>query len=184
MTDQRYDHFPRYATILGACLLVAVAGCVTVTRPSPPSSATSRTSPAETPPHPAVTAYLSLWREVAIASHSSDWRSPALDDFATGAALATITEALKSDHERGVVAKGEPSHQAALSELHPDADPVSAVVVDCADDSEWLKYRVDNGQLVDDVSGGMRRITAEVTLSEPDTWKVSKFVVREVGSCP
>ncbi|MGW5053949.1 hypothetical protein [Actinokineospora sp. NPDC004072] len=148
-----------------------------------PGSSSTAAPPPAAAAHPAVEAYLAMWRDVAAASATSDWRGPQLDDHASGTALAAITDALRNDHDKGLVAKGQPTHTAKLS---PDqaATETTAVVVDCADSTGWLKFRADNGQLADETPGGRRSITAEVILSAGGEWKVSRFIVQEIGSCP
>ncbi|MDQ3577644.1 MAG: hypothetical protein M3443_08605 [Actinomycetota bacterium] len=147
-----------------------------------PSSSTVRTTTAPSS-HPAVDAYLAMWRDVANASTTSDFRAGSLDDHATGHALTSVTEALREDHNRGVVAKGQPTHSATVSSSEQPREPPTVLIDDCADDSDWLKYRADTGQLVDEIRGGQRAITAEVTLTADGSWKVSHFLVEEVGTC-
>lgn len=192
MTTSPHANPLRLRVPVGVAVLVALSACSTgTTSPTPPANPTASTpssvgapaSSAAATPHPAIVAYLAMWREVVTASHTSDWRAPELDDHAIGEALTTITTALRNDHTKGIIAKGALTHRPALSTLKPADEPTVAVVVDCADSSTWLKYRAKTDQLVDDAPGGQRRITAEVTLSAPETWKVSKFVVQEVGSC-
>lgn len=163
---------------------VAACSCSTANRAPDPSAPTTTTAADMRPAaKSAAEAYEAMWRDVADASATSDWQAVSLDDHATGDALVVITDALRRDHERGLVAKGRPVHQPRVSAQDPQADPRTVRLEDCGDSTNWLKYRADTGELADDTSGGRRAITAEVIRVDDGSWKVSRFVVRGMGTC-
>lgn len=172
----------RYTVVVVA--VIGTVGCSTAQRSNDPAPAmtTAGTAP-ESQTRLAVEAYEAMWRDVADASATSDWQSPRLDDHATGDALRMVTDALRRDRERGLIAKGQPVHNTHVSSQDPPADPRTIGIEDCGDGSTWLKYRADTGQLVDDVGDGRRAITAEMVRTDDGAWKVSRFTVRKVGTC-
>ncbi|MFD5696487.1 hypothetical protein [Streptomyces lasiicapitis] len=152
--------------------------------PSAAGRETERTPPvSETARKRATAAYLGMWREMAEAAMTSDWKSPQLARYATGEALKAITRGMYADHRNGLITKGMPENSPKVTELAPAANPARVVISDCGDSSEWLKYRKKSGELADDEPGGRQSITAEVKKQEGGGWKVTRFAVWEVGSC-
>lgn len=142
---------------------------------SPPAGAVARRQ--------ATAAYLGMWRDMAVAARTSDWRSPLLARHATGAALGAITRGMYADRRNGLVTKGAPRNAPEAARLSPRAAPVVALISDCGDSSQWLKYRKETGKLADRRPGGRQKITAEVKKQDDGTWKVARFAVEGVGSC-
>jgi hypothetical protein len=183
------------ATVLVVTLFVSgIGGCKSgsqAANPSGDSAPTSPTSiappssasPADTAKAAALNAYDGMWRTFVTAAATADWQSSKLGDHATGIALTKLTRGLHSDHERGVVTKGEPTHTVVVSTIEPQTNPVRVVLSDCSDSSGALKYRADNGQLVDNAAGGRRLINGVVERQADGAWKVSDFGVHEVGTC-
>ncbi|KJE21204.1 hypothetical protein FF36_04544 [Frankia torreyi] len=148
----------------------------------------SPTSAAEVASSEAVAAYLGMWRATAVASHTSDWQSPELSRYASGAALQVITGTLYADRFNKVVSRGQSVNQPTVTSADPPAAPTTVLLADCGDDSGWQKYHADpgqpdDGQLVAGSSGGRRQITAEVRLHQDGAWRVTRFAVGSVGSC-
>ncbi|WP_434450181.1 hypothetical protein [Lentzea sp. E54] len=141
------------------------------------------TDPAEAARNGAVAAYRKMWSAFVTAASTSNWQSPALGQHSVGIALNKLTEGLRRDRDRGVVTKGEPTHDISVSSMEPSAEPKKVVVRDCSDSSNALKYRVDNGERSGSTPGGRQRIDAIVEQQADGTWKVSDFGVHEVGSC-
>jgi hypothetical protein len=151
---------------------------------SPPSIPhTSPSSPADVARRQAIAAYLGMWRNFADAAATSDWRSPELAQNATGDALSVLSRTMYADHYNGLASRGQPVNNPRVSSVEPADAPTTVMVSDCGDDSHWLKYRADNGQLADDTPAGRRAITAEVKLARDGTWKVTRFAVEAVGTC-
>ncbi|WP_394617380.1 hypothetical protein JNUCC0626_48620 [Lentzea sp. JNUCC 0626] len=94
-----------------------------------------------------------------------------------------MSQSLYRDNTRGVVTRGEPALTPSVHSFEPHDAPTKVIVTDCADSTNALKYRSDNGQLVDNTPGGKRRINAVVEKQADATWKVTDFGVHEVGSC-
>jgi hypothetical protein len=152
--------------------------------PTPTSTApTSSASPADTARQRAVAAYLGMWHDVAAVSATSDWRSPTLTQNATGDALSVLSRTMYADHYNGLVSRGQPVNSPQVSSVAPPNAPTTVMISDCGDDSKWLKYRADNGQLANNTPGGRRSITAEVKLAVDRSWKVTRFAVEAVGTC-
>ncbi len=179
---------------VGVVIAGLVAGCVlpACTRddgarahPQPSkTNATVRTpspDPGEVAAQRALDAYTGMWRDMATAALTSDYQSPLLGRHAAGEALRQIVDSLYLDKRQNVVTKGQPETHPRVTELIPAGDPKRARIVDCADDSRWLKYRV-SGELLNDTPGGRRRITAVVE-NLNGTWKVTDFRVEVIGSC-
>lgn len=120
---------------------------------------------------------------MASAARTSDWQSPLLSEYAIGVALSTISRALYTDHQNGLVTKGMPRNAPTVSAVEPPESPTRVTISDCGDSTNWLKYRADTGKPANDGPGGRRAITAVVDLQADGSWKVSDFAVREVGTC-
>lgn len=188
----------------GACRSVAAwssvlvlgltAGCASIS-PSDPaptpkepgssesSSDPSSTSPAEMAGQQAVAAYLGMWKDMAAAARTSNWRDPQLGSHAVGTALTNITRGLYADQANGLVTKGKPKNKPRVTSVEPPSNPAKVVITDCGNDSQWRHYRADNGQLANTGPGGRRNINAVVEKQRDGKWKVTDFGIHEVGSC-
>lgn len=124
-----------------------------------------------------------MWRNMATAARTSDWRSPLLSQFATGTALTTISRGLYTDYQNGLVTLGEPKLSPSVAGLEPEDDPAVVRISDCGDSSAWLKYDAKTRLAADDGPGGRRSITAVVSRQSGGGWLVSDFAVRAVGTC-
>ena len=187
----------RAAAVFGvSAAMVALAACSsgttttpaedpsTPTGPAPTSTASSSvTSPEDQAKQDALAAYQGMWQDFVVAGRTSDWQSPALGQHATGIALTNLSRGLYTDHQNGVVTKGEPILNPSVSSAEPPDAPTKVVITDCGDSTNWLKYRKDNGQLADDEPGGRRLINAIVQKQSDGAWKVSEYGVHGVASC-
>ena len=97
--------------------------------------------------------------------------------------MSLMSRGLYADHYNGLVTKGEPKNDPHVDSLEPTDAPTEATIADCGDSTEWLKYVVATGKLVDDVPGGHQRIAATVAKQPDGVWKVASFTVNGVGSC-
>ena len=174
--------------VLVACSSGNPAGPASET-PSPAPTTSSSSSPStslspdEQTKQNALTAYRGMWDDFAVAGTTSDWQSPKLGQHATGLALTNLSRGLYADHYNGVVTKGRPVLNPAVSSVEPADNPKKIVVSDCGDSTNWLKYRADNGQLSDNEPGGRQAINAIVEKQTDGSWKVSDFGVHDVGTC-
>jgi hypothetical protein len=169
-------------------LAVLAAGCSGSTDVGPTTPATRTltaisSSPADAANQQATRAYLGMWRSYAEAATTSDWRSPKLTEFATGAALTTLTRGLRAASDRGVVSRGYPVNNPTDVSVEPVGSPSKVTIIDCGDSTNWTQHRADNGVVVTGEPGGRRRINAIVEKQTDGSWKVSDFGVQEVGSC-
>jgi hypothetical protein len=124
-----------------------------------------------------------MWKDMATAGQTSDWRSPRLAAHATGDALSAISRGMYADHLNGLVSKGAPVDHPSVTSAVPSPSPTTVMISDCGDSTHWLKYRKATGKLADDEPGGRQAITAEVKRQADGTWKVARFAVEAVGSC-
>jgi hypothetical protein len=142
----------------------------------------SPTSPADFAGQRAIAAYVGLWQAMAEASHTSNWKSPDLVRYASGSALQVLSGSLYADHLNGLVSRGAPVLNPRVTSVTPPNAPTTVMVVDCADSTQWLRYRPDGAPFTDS-PGGRRVVTSEVRLHTDGSWKVTRFAVEAVGSC-
>lgn len=187
------DHrTPRLRIAVVALALATTAACTTPpdtdrplrTRPPNPSTGTTMTmSAAELAGHKALESYTAMWMTMAAVARTADWQSPRLSQYATGTALTTISRGLYIDHTNGQVTRGAPKLSPTVTSVEPSDEPTRVRIADCGDSTHWLKYDAATGELVDDVPGGRRAITAVVDKQDDSMWRVSDFAVQELGSC-
>lgn len=172
--------------------VTAVAVLAAACTASPPTMPQSSVSPrasfwkhsrTEIAGNKAIEVYLGMWRNMATAARTSDWRSDLLGRYATGTALATISRALYADHQNGLITLGEPKSSPSVAGWEPAEDPTTVTITDCGDSTNWLKYHADTRQPADDGPGGRRAISAVVTKQGGGRWMVSDFAVSAVGTC-
>jgi len=170
--------------------LVLLLGACSSTRPSGPPVPPSTTATTRVSPQPvdeakvrAVAAYLGMWNDMADAAVTSDWQSPKLALNATADALSRISRGLYADHYNGLVTKGKPVNHPEVESVEPAAAPTTVDIVDCGDDSQWLKYHADTGRQADDGPSGRRHIDAKVKKAVDGSWKVVDFAIQDVGTC-
>lgn len=184
------------AILVSGITMTSVTSCHSGTATAPmsgatqPSAQTSMSAPSSTAMSiedkarkDALTVYRGMWQDFVDAGATSDWRSPKLGQYATGTALTNMSRALYADHYNGLVTKGQPTFQPAVSSVDPPGDPRKIVVTDCADATRWLKYKADNGQLADDTPGGRHLVNAIVEKQSDGSWKVTEYGVHEVSTC-
>ncbi|MFD4252504.1 hypothetical protein ACFWQL_22440 [Amycolatopsis thermoflava] len=168
---------------LSACSSGEGASQVPSATPAPPASTTPSATPADTAKQLAIAAYLGMWSDMAEAAITSDWQSPKLAQNATAEALSKMSRGLYADRYNGLITKGKPENNPQVESVEPADNPTVVNIVDCGDDSSWLKYRIDNGQPADDGPGGRRHINAMVKKAVDGSWKVTDFAIQDVGTC-
>ncbi|SDJ02091.1 hypothetical protein SAMN05192558_10488 [Actinokineospora alba] len=181
-------------SLLGLAI-AAVAGCGPgAANPSPGTTPPAGQTQTSAPPiimlsivdkakQDALIAYRGMWKDFVAAGTTSDWQSPTLGRYATGVALTNMSRSLYADHANGLVTKGEPTYEPAVSSVEPSDNPNKIVITDCSDDSRWLKYKAATGQLANDTPGGRHLINAIVLKQADGSWKVSEYGVHEAGTC-
>lgn len=174
------------ALALAACSSRSAGGSTSPT--SMPAASTSSSpaitsSLADQAKEAALAAYRGMWQDFVEAGYTSDWQSSKLGQYATGIALTNLSRGLYADHYNGLVTKGAPILNPAVSSADPLNAPKKIIITDCGDSSHWLKYRADNGQLADDKPGGRQLINAIVEKQSDGTWKVTDYGVHDVGTC-
>jgi hypothetical protein len=175
------------ATTLALGLTACSSGDTTNPAPSttavPPPPRSTPASPAETAKQQAIATYLGMWTDMADAATTSDWQSPKLAHNATAEALSKISRGLYADHYNGLVSKGKPVNNPTVESVEPANNPTTVNIVDCGDDSNWLKYRADNGQPANDGPGGRRHINAMAKKAVDGSWKMTDFAIQDPGTC-
>ncbi|GAB2790722.1 hypothetical protein [Amycolatopsis magusensis] len=180
---------PRWVAALSASTTLLLGACSSGSAPAqPPSPFTyPSSSPPSQPASPsvatteqqAITAYLGMWNDMAVAGETSNWQDPRLSRNATGTALTNITRGLYANQSNGLVSKGRPKSSPRV--LSTETGKI--VIEDCGDSSTWLLYRADTGALADEEPGGRRHINAVVERQSDGVWRVTDFGIHELGSC-
>lgn len=173
-----------------AIVLAAAVACTpqpkadSLPRPSTHSrKAPLGVSAAELAGRKAMESYTAMWMTMAEVAETADWQSPRLSQYATGAALTTLSRGIYVDYTNGRVSRGRPTLSPTVASVEPQDEPTRVRIVDCGDSTDWLKYDAATGRLVDDALGGRRSISAVVDRQDDDTWRVSDFAVRDLGTC-
>jgi hypothetical protein len=125
----------------------------------------------------AVAAYIAMWEDTAVASHTSDVEHPQLDDHATGEALRLLRFVMREHAKKGHVAQGAPKHDVEVVESSPDRRELR----DCMDGTDWLMYK-RNGELVNNVPGSHGLVDATVERHDHG-WVVTDLLMHGAGTC-
>lgn len=172
----------RTAALLGGVIAVLLTGCSETsaggrTAPATPVSVPPTGSRPTAEPVEALATYRAMWKDLALASETSDAASPLLSSHATGGALELLKYGLAKSKKEGVVSKGAP----LVDPKVVSATDQKVVLVDCVDDTHWLLYK-PNGQPKDNVPGGHLKTDATVQRARA-AWKVTDLYMHETGSC-
>lgn len=179
---------PATVLLLGALLLLpacsgdgeaeGAAPPATTARPTTAPATTRTTTPGQADAKAAVlAAYHAFWDDMVAVGATADWRSPRLDDHATGRALAEARSTFRSLHARGLVARGTVKVRAKVLSVKSR----TATVYDCNSTSNFLAYDAKSGELRDKSSGRSNGKTVGLVLRN-GTWKVADTAT-EVGKC-
>ena len=180
---------PVAVLLVGALLLLpgcsgdgraeGAASPATTAQPTTTAPATTRTTtPSQADAKAAVlAAYRAFWNDMIAVGATADWRSPRLDDHATGRALAEARSTFRSLHARGLVARGTVKVRAKVLSVKSR----TATVYDCNSTSNFLAYDAKSGELRDKSSGRSNGKTVGLVLRN-GTWKVADTAT-EVGKC-
>ena len=122
-------------------------------------------------------AYRAYWADVVAVGKTANWRSPRLDDHATGQALAETQATFRALNRRGLVARGTVKVRAKVLTVKGS----TATLYDCNSTSNFLAYDATTGELRDRSSGRSNGKTVTL-VRRTGTWKVAKAVT-EVGKC-
>lgn len=180
--------YSRFGVAAGVALAVVLAGCTdggtgtggnSPTTPAVPAPQQDARSSAE---ELALDAYRGMWRAYAKAGLTADANEPELAQYASGAALNTLTSGLSSYRSKGHVLKGEYVSNPQATAASPSSSPVTVSVTDCLNDANFLVYNA-SGNRVDDEPGGRRATRATVSDLGAEGWKVTSFGVQEIGTC-
>jgi PBP1b-binding outer membrane lipoprotein LpoB len=170
------------ALVLAACSGdsgVEEAAAPATTTPATTTTAATTTTTAVTNPGEAavLAAYRAFWNDMIAVGATANWRSPRIDDHATGQVLLNAQATYRSLNRRGLVARGTVKVRAKVLSIKGN----KATVYDCNSTSNFLAYDAATGELRDESSGQSNGMT--VTLVRTNgVWKVAKEVT-EVGKC-
>ena len=163
--------------VLTATAVLLVAGCSgRAGGHVEEGSSTSSIGPTTTTdPRPAIlAAYRAHWADVIEAGKTTDWRSPRLDDHATGETLQTVRDNYRQLHADGEVVRG-------VVRLHPRVTSVqgsTAIVDDCNDATDFLRYDAKTAAPKEQRKTDI--VEAKVTLRLINgAWLVSSIVLGE-----
>jgi hypothetical protein len=121
--------------------------------------------------------YRAFWDDMIAVGATANWRSPRIDDHATGQAVLDAQATYRSLNRRGLVARGTVKVRPKVLSIKGN----KATVYDCNSTSNYLAYDAATGELRDKSSGRSNGMT--VTLVRTNgVWKVAKAVT-EVGKC-
>ena len=155
------------------------AAPVTTARPTTTAPPTTRTTtPSQADAKAAVlAAYRAFWDDVVAAARTADWRSPRLDDHATGKMLDRIRGQFRALEFQGWVARGSIEVSPRLAALTGR----KATVQDCVDGSRFRRYDPKKRQWLDSGGGQPDRQRSTLTLDGQGNWKVADSEVS--GKC-
>jgi len=155
-----------------------VAATSTTGRAATTTSASTATTAATEDRETAVmTAYRAFWNDVVAAARTADWRSPRLDDHATGEMLDRIRSQLRGLQFQGWVARGTIQVSPRLVGLTSK----KATVQDCVDTSRFRRYDPKKRQWLDSGGGQPDRQRSTLILDAQGHWKVADSEVS--GKC-
>ena len=176
------------AAILACCAAAGLAGCASGTPGSQSTvlpyrtvSAPGSTAASGDPQVLARQAYLGMWQAFFAASRTADYQSASLAHYAAGSALELLIHGLYQNYREGIVTRGVPSHDLAVTMSKTTLGTPEAKVTDCSDDSGAVAYS-KSGKPVAGEAPGRQAISAEVQPFD-GTWKVTYLVVEKTGSC-
>ena len=156
----------------------AEGAIATTTTGQTPTTAATTTRPSEADTKAAVVAaYRAFWDDVVAAARTADWRSPRLDDHATGKMLDRIRSQFRGLQFQGWVARGTIEVSPRLVGLAAK----KATVQDCVDTSRFRRYDPKKRQWLDSGGGQPDRQRSTLTLDAQGHWKVADSEVS--GKC-
>ena len=175
------------AAVLACCAAAGLAGCAAATSsqssvlPDRTVSAPASTAATGNPQVLARQAYLGMWQAFFTASRTADYQSPSLDRYAAGSALELLVHGLYQYHQEGIVTRGTPSHDVAVTMAKTSLGTLEAKVTDCSDSAGSGTY-YKSGKVAPGDPPGRHEVSAQVQPFD-GTWKVTYLVVDKAGTC-
>jgi hypothetical protein len=155
----------------------AIATTTTGQAPTTVAATTTTRSPEANTKAAVLAAYRAFWDDVVAAARTADWRSPRLDDHATGKMLDRIRGQFRALEFQGWVARGTIEVSPRLASLTGR----KATVQDCVDGSRFRRYDPKKRQWLDSGGGQPDRQRSTLTLDGQGNWKVADSEVS--GKC-
>ena len=161
-------------------IMMLAAGCTDRARSQGDDGGTSASSTGPTttadPTNAILAAYRAHWADVIEAGKTADWRSPRLDDHATGEVLKTVRDNYRRIQADGEVVRG-------TVRLHPRIASIrgsTAIVRDCNDVTDFIRYDAKTGAPREERKTDIAELEALLRLVN-GRWLVSKTILK--GSC-
>jgi len=161
----------------GAEQAAAPATTTSATTTTTAEPATTSTAATDAREAAVLASYRAFWDDMIAVGATTNWRSPRMDDHATGNALAQAQATYRLLHRRGLVARGTVKVRPEVLSIRGD----KATVYDCNSTSNFLAYDARTGELRDRSSGRSDGMTVTL-LRRNGTWKVADSTT-EVGKC-
>ncbi|WP_186782502.1 hypothetical protein [Streptomyces sp. CBG9] len=190
-------HRKRLAGAAGAvALTVLLAGCGGEPGPkesapdangAPSPSASSPSASASSDPksaeeQAALAAYQGMWRAHAVAVQKASEKGTRIEDYASGEALATIRQDIRTMREAGTRANGKLGHE-PKAKVDLKSSPPTATITDCLDLKDWETTR-DGKPLPLPSEQPMRyRTTAQAEQWDDGRWRVIQYTQHGEQTC-
>jgi hypothetical protein len=149
---------------------------------TPLPTATLLTPAAQQAGRDALAAYRAMWADWVAVAATSDYQNPRLAQHLSGDAYSMVYKAVYVNKSNGLVGRGQPALSPWLSAATPADSPTRITILDCTDDSRWLRYTLD-GKPNNDTPGGRHRTEALLLLNAGGVWKVDQLLIQEIGTC-
>ncbi|MEV6461498.1 hypothetical protein AB0M66_23045 [Streptomyces albidoflavus] len=147
---------------------------------SPPASASSDPKSAEE--QAALAAYQGMWRAHAVAVQKASEKGTRIEDYASGEALATIRQDIRTMREAGTRANGKLGHE-PKAKVDLKSSPPTATITDCLDLKDWETTR-DGKPLPLPSEQPMRyRTTAQAEQWDDGRWRVIQYTQQGEQTC-
>ncbi|MFH9390330.1 hypothetical protein ACH4KV_26650 [Streptomyces albidoflavus] len=147
---------------------------------SPPASASSDPKSAEE--QAALAAYQGMWRAHAVAVQKASEKGTRIEDYASGEALATIRQDIRTMREAGTRANGKLGHE-PKAKVDLKSSPPTATITDCLELKDWETTR-DGKPLPLPSEQPMRyRTTAQAEQWDDGRWRVIQYTQQGEQTC-
>lgn len=151
--------------------------------PSASASASASADPQTAEERAVLAAYRGMWRELGVAVREASEEGTRIEDYASGEALATVRQDVRTMREAGTRANGRLGHEPKVTKVDPGASPPTATVTDCVDLKDWETTR-DGEPLPLPSEQPMRyRTTALVEQWDDGRWRVIQYTQHGEQTC-
>jgi hypothetical protein len=117
--------------------------------------------------HAVLQTYERFWEEQVKAYNQGDVTGTNVAKYAAAQALSATKRDLSELRSQGIVTTGEPAHDTAVEELHPDRKVPYAKLTDCLDSTGWHFVHAKSRKPVDMPTNRLVRYVTEI---EAEKW--------------